>query len=866
MGNFRRIHSLLVLLLILVLQAYARPIQFHANGRSWTVDLKTGDPLPQGEALKDPNLNFEIPFEAWKDRDFKNSFEACADGIDEYYASYKNAFVNRFNRPGSIYTPKGTGRYKQDDELGLIYLNQNSNHGNENVAPAIIDGANAPFLLKPDTYYMVEVRYKVECQKDIAISFQARGSNLDGIGVPGGKSRGLFATNLKVDNQWHNIGFFFKTDKTVIDSPILIFLLYTQERQTIDVITHLDDLIVAEVEKPDPALTKNSNLAAKNIFLNNNGAIQPLADAYIAKPLPKPKPIDGAEFKGWYEIKRTDDGNVIRTPHATVPRGDITLYALYDAHVVDFPDGAPKNLSPNTPFIIPSNAFLRTDSYTVAPGNAYHVRLMYKAEAANLTVSAAGTTLSRQALKPAKDAWETLEFSFEAKASGSLQIASDAPLKLNQLNIRQTALPRPIPKPKTLSIGGVAIGPATRIVAPEYNFSYIATMQIEALQEAIKLLAGAMVPFVRDDDKSEFNAEIVVGNTPLNTISSSDLRHDEFRIRFEGSRCLVNGGSIHALATAIAELSIILENAPANHNFTAKDNLDGDYKQAVKKHSATTFYRPVFLENFDGNSIDDINQNVWTIVGGSRSSSPGWNNKTSFRSPNNITIQNGIMKMQASFDEKAYYGGMIITHEKMKFKYGYLEASVRIPHGGGLWTALWTTSDSTSRNSGQFTQEIDVNESYGNAAWAEPTLHLWPTSAGYQTGMQHRSLWGLKGGDRKFYSKEGTTLNDQFHTYGLLWTEYEMTFTFDGKPHFTYKPGMIEGRYDLDIDGMNNYQSIFSSFAVGFKNNRNQPDETQPFWPKSPSEFFTKDQGIYQVDYIHIYQIDGQDIVFTPPQ
>ena len=346
-GIFRRIHSLLVLLLI-ILQAYARSIQFHANGRSCTVDLKTGDPLPQGEALKDPNLNFEILFEAWKDRDFKNSSKPAPMA-----STNTTPHIKTPSSTASIalahYTPKGTGRYKQDDELGLIYLNQNSNHGNENVAPAIADGANAPFLLKPDTYYMVEVRYKVECQKDIAISFQARGSNLDGIGVPGGKSRGLFATNLKVDNQWHNIGFFFKTDKTVIDSPILIFLLYTQERQTIDVITHLDDLIVAEVEKPDPALTKNSNLAAKNIFLNNNGAIQPLADAYIAKRA-KTKPIDGAD-SGWYKSSAL----MMATSfvHRQKCQGRHHALWLYAFYVVDFRTEHPKSLSQHA-FIIPT--------------------------------------------------------------------------------------------------------------------------------------------------------------------------------------------------------------------------------------------------------------------------------------------------------------------------------------------------------------------------------------------------------------------------------------------------------------------------------------------------------------------------------
>lgn len=105
--------------------------------------------------------------------------------------------------------------------------------------------------------------------------------------------------------------------------------------------------------------------------------------------------------------------------------------------------------------------------------------------------------------------------------------------------------------------------------------------------------------------------------------------------------------------------------------------------------------------------------------------------------------------------------------------YGYFEATVKVPRGKGMWSALWLQSNNVGNvgHGGRDGAEIDVYESsFLNA----------PTETG--------SAVHVDAYDAPYYScggwvtDTGKNLYDgEFHTYALLWTPDAYIFYVDGK-------------------------------------------------------------------------------------
>lgn len=114
---------------------------------------------------------------------------------------------------------------------------------------------------------------------------------------------------------------------------------------------------------------------------------------------------------------------------------------------------------------------------------------------------------------------------------------------------------------------------------------------------------------------------------------------------------------------------------------------------------------------------------------------------------------------------------------KNYFKYGMIEARIKIPTGSGLWPAFWTCGyDEGSDAIGwPATGEIDILENFGNNTnrnyLVSNTIHY--TDRGVLGGAH------LSGPSSSYKSLLGTKLSDDYHVYGVYYNENELVFYFD---------------------------------------------------------------------------------------
>ena len=213
-----------------------------------------------------------------------------------------------------------------------------------------------------------------------------------------------------------------------------------------------------------------------------------------------------------------------------------------------------------------------------------------------------------------------------------------------------------------------------------------------------------------------------------------------------------------------------------------------------KKTKSLDFSNPVYVrtwkmiwnDEFNGNKV---NEKKWQYdLGGG-----GWGNRELqvYRKENNI-VKNGnlLIKTEFKYDEDAeqnvpdtYYSGRMNTKGRFYFKYGRLEFRVKQAKGVGTWTAGWALGkDKVWPNCG----EIDVFET--TSAKAKTTI---PQS------LHCKRFNGMAGSSaNKHFDSNVRTATSKYHTYGVIWTDEDITFTIDGAATGNYNPDtyVSEGR------------------------------------------------------------------------
>lgn len=180
-------------------------------------------------------------------------------------------------------------------------------------------------------------------------------------------------------------------------------------------------------------------------------------------------------------------------------------------------------------------------------------------------------------------------------------------------------------------------------------------------------------------------------------------------------------------------------------------------------------YELVWSDEFNGNYLDT---NTWNYEIGT--GSWGWgNNEQQYYTDRNIKVSNGTMKITAKRED---YGGMkytssrITTKNKKNFKYGKIEARIKMPKFKGVWPAFWMLGANQDSVGWPKCGEIDIMEAINDENLVYGTLH-WFNDPGNNNADSGSSV--------------AVANRTEYHVYGVEWTADKLRWYVDGKVYRT---------------------------------------------------------------------------------
>ncbi|WP_179225436.1 Ig-like domain-containing protein [Hymenobacter mucosus] len=263
----------------------------------------------------------------------------------------------------------------------------------------------------------------------------------------------------------------------------------------------------------------------------------------------------------------------------------------------------------------------------------------------------------------------------------------------------------------------------------------------------------------------------------------------------------------------------------------------------MTQFSARAQQQLVWEENFDGTTI---NPGTWTFDQGDGCAQGvcGWGNselETYTNRPENARVENGNLVLEArreNYQGKAFTSARLKTLGRVQFKYGTLEARIKVPNlQNGLWPAFWLLGASgTWPASG----ETDIME-MGSAA-------------AIQAGLTNRRLGGAthweNGGTHAAYDTHydsPTDLTADYHVYRMTWDSQFIRMFIDGTEYYAIDISRADA---ADLEEFHKAQYILLNLAVG----------GQYTGIYAPSDITAPLPGQMLVDYIRLYQSPGDEL------
>jgi len=176
-----------------------------------------------------------------------------------------------------------------------------------------------------------------------------------------------------------------------------------------------------------------------------------------------------------------------------------------------------------------------------------------------------------------------------------------------------------------------------------------------------------------------------------------------------------------------------------------------------------------------------------------------------------------------------FVSGRFDTQGKVSFKYGYIEARIKMPGGGGNWPAFWALGDSITEVGWPLSGEIDIAEQGGNRPTRNSSAVHYSNQDIATCCDNHRYVVGDIVDEANYQS--------DFHTYGIAWTPDQMQFYVDRELFFTVFPGNVGEHHWVFNEPffliLNNATGPFGGDYTGW-----QTSETK-------------------IDYVRAWQLDG---------
>lgn len=325
--------------------------------------------------------------------------------------------------------------------------------------------------------------------------------------------------------------------------------------------------------------------------------------------------------------------------------------------------------------------------------------------------------------------------------------------------------------------------------------------------------------------------DIVDGSTGLINVTASADNVSQFEYDFgDGSVLSTSNGFIEYTYTSGGFYTVIVKAFESSGRFLKyeesivvdlgnPDNLLPGYTSALSYDGMDL----VWADEFSGNVIDG---SIWVHeLGNGCPSLCGWgNNELQYYRAQNTTVANGVATIEArgeAFGNNNYTSSRLKTQGKYSFKYGRVDIRAKMPHGKGLWPALWLLGNNINEVSWPDCGEIDIMEmigdkesiTYGTAHW------------------DFENTYASSGGNYN----NGEDLDQEFHVYSIDWDPQRIIWFLDDKEYYTLSitdPEMSEF-----------HQPFFFILNVAVGGN-------WPGQPDSATEFPTS----MEVDFVRVFQ------------
>ena len=326
------------------------------------------------------------------------------------------------------------------------------------------------------------------------------------------------------------------------------------------------------------------------------------------------------------------------------------------------------------------------------------------------------------------------------------------------------------------------------------------------------------VSIATNDLVVSFTAQIL-GTNPNEVLltNTTEGQYDSFKWLYNGEE--VENEMDHVAYFPFAgdyEIELLVE----------KNGVDFSSKQTVNIAQDDPGNLPnlVWSDEFDYTGLpSSANWNMETGGG-------GWgNNELQYytNSEDNAKVENGILTITAreeAYGGRDYTSARITTQNKFDFKYGRIEARIKLPYGQGIWPAFWMLGDNINSVGWPACGETDIMEMVGGDG-KDNTCH---STLHWEHDGEH-AQYG------ESYSLPSGILADAYHVYSVEWNSQEIKGFIDDTQYFTA---------DITPSQLSEFHNnffIILNVAVGGN------------WPGEPNASTTFPQTL-EIDYVRVYQ------------
>ncbi len=185
-----------------------------------------------------------------------------------------------------------------------------------------------------------------------------------------------------------------------------------------------------------------------------------------------------------------------------------------------------------------------------------------------------------------------------------------------------------------------------------------------------------------------------------------------------------------------------------------------------------------------------------------------------------------------------FVSGRFDTHGKLAFKYGFIEARIKMPAGSGNHPAFWMLGDNINQVGWPNSGEMDIAEIRGN----QPTIATSATHYSTTPSLSPNTCcW-----NHKYKVDElnvGVDVSNGYHLYAIAWMPNSISYYVDNRLISTTTPSMLDGTWSFNEKF---FLILNNAVNAGFSGS----------WQNLQSSTMS-------IDWVRSYEVNGHGEVFS---